>query len=80
LPGLSISPNPIQGRVHVNLGGLFEHSTITVVNQLGQIVDVFAEQDQRSFDLQFGHYETGVYYLHIKADERQQIEKIVITR
>ncbi|MCT4622256.1 MAG: T9SS type A sorting domain-containing protein [Schleiferiaceae bacterium] len=79
LPGLSISPNPTQGRVHVNLGGLFEHSTITVVNQLGQIMDVFAQQDQRSFDLQLVHLETGVYYLHIKADERQQIEKIVIT-
>ncbi|MEM9930157.1 MAG: S8 family serine peptidase [Bacteroidota bacterium] len=75
---LSVSPNPFQGRLRINLETMRDEvpMNVRILNSLGQ--QVFSRQYQPgTTELDLNDLQAGVYWLTVAAGEERQTRKIV---
>lgn len=76
---IEVYPNPVKGdKLHVNMGQA--HATsITLFNNMGQMVEVHLEQFGDDYQIDTKSIPSGIYFLKIKDGNNQtQVEKIMI--
>lgn len=74
-----VYPNPTDGFMEISTNGTAENgqAEITLVNITGNLIDQF-EWNGETKTLNFSDVSKGVYFLHIKMDDRLEVKKIVI--
>ena len=72
---LKVYPNPTDNVVTVELGSSQEFS-ITVLNQLGQVLHI-QKANHNSSQVQLGHLPAGIYYLHIHDGQQTAVQKVI---
>jgi hypothetical protein len=73
---LSVYPVPAKGQVTISSNGNL--TSITVVNQLGAVVKNQTRIDGNEYVLDISNYATGIYFLRIKSDQGETINKKIV--
>ncbi|PSG86287.1 T9SS type A sorting domain-containing protein [Aurantibacter aestuarii] len=71
-----VYPNPTSSNVTVDLGNTYKNIDLKITNMLGQ--EVFKTKRQNSTKINLNIVgSTGIYFLHIKADDESKIIKLI---
>lgn len=77
-PGFSIYPNPSTGRVIVQLTGT-DAAEIKVLSAAGQLVLEKSLAESATEEIDLNAFGAGVYFIHVKGDDLNRVEKLIIT-
>ena len=77
--GISVYPNPTNGKLFIHNSGQKENMTITVLNSVGQVVysNSFDQMTTASIDL--SSQSSGVYSVQVKSEKEVTTKSIVIS-
>ncbi|TVR78527.1 MAG: T9SS C-terminal target domain-containing protein [Chitinophagaceae bacterium] len=79
---LSVYPNPVKDQININVEFTdFQYVNITLKNNLGQsISNIYeGEVNQGSWSLNMKNLPAGVYFIELKGEEFNHVEKVVVT-
>jgi hypothetical protein len=81
---LNVFPNPSDGKFSVNFDGVGgKKYFISIVDLSGNKIyskEYFANQGANKINIPNNNLETGIYFLHIKQEEKLYIQKIIIQK
>jgi len=77
---IHIFPNPTNGELYLESNGDLKGTIISVINPLNQVI--YEKQvefsNEQKLKINLSAYAEGVYYLRIKSDDKERIEKIIL--
>lgn len=75
---LSISPNPTNGQLYINVTNEYpEHTQISLISMNGNLIEQF-DWNGSNIMLDLSAYPKGVYFLKIEAQKNSEIRKVVL--
>lgn len=75
-----IYPNPTNGELFIKSKGEYNNINISVINPLNQVIyeQQFDSTENPLLKINLSDQSRGVYYLRIKSDEDEKVEKIIV--
>jgi len=77
---IQVFPNPTNGELYLKYQGSLVNTEISVVNPLNQVIynTTIDFTDKGTFNIDLSNQANGVYYLRMKSDKGERIEKIIL--
>ena len=79
---LSVYPNPTKGLATVDLNNIhFKNSSLTINNVLGkEIKKIALKNSDTNYLLDLSEYQDGVYFIKVKSDTGEKIQRVVLRK
>lgn len=80
ISGIHIFPNPTNGELFLEAKGDCENVVVSVINPLNQVIlqQQLDFSNQPMLNINLTGQARGIYYLRIKSDEGERVEKIIL--
>jgi hypothetical protein len=75
--GFKVYPNPVESLLNISADNL-EMTKITLTTLDGRLVATYNANKQTSFDLEFGSYSSGIYFITVETDSGKIFREKVI--
>jgi hypothetical protein len=77
--GISVYPNPTNGKLFVHNSGQKERMTVTVLNNVGQVVYTNSFDQMTTAVIDLSSQSSGVYSVQVKSDKEVTTKSVVIS-
>ncbi|WP_053977171.1 LamG-like jellyroll fold domain-containing protein [Mangrovimonas xylaniphaga] len=76
--GLQLYPNPTSGNLNVSLNGVYETVNAQLVAITGKVIGQYQFNNTNGFSLDLNNFNSGVYFLNLKAAELEAVTLKVV--
>jgi hypothetical protein len=76
---VNVYPNPSSGVINIDFGTTTYNATVIITNTIGSVVNEIAlNNNQSQYTININNITSGIYFMHIKSENRTAIKRIII--